>query len=100
MEQNDHRTLSDNGKQVLRHFQTLQLTLQQEECMAILPHEALEIEEMNDRFTLWATNIGLFNTAHSSLDYRLRDNEHIRTFADTLLQTLDDKVQEGHSTLC
>lgn len=94
-----NRMLSELGGLVLRRFRLLQLTLHQESTHSITSDKALEIEETNDRFILWASNIGLFNPAHSSLDYRLRDNEQIKTFTCTLLETLGDNAQRSENPI-
>jgi hypothetical protein len=91
----ENRTLSDSGELALRQFQVLHLSLQRADRNTVTPNEALDVAEINDRFVLWASNIGLFNPAHSSLDYRLRDNEQICTFASNLLQNLVDTIQRS-----
>jgi hypothetical protein len=67
--------LSDSGKRVVGYFQILHLTIQREDCLAISPNEVGQIQEMNARFIRLASTVGLFNPAHSSLDYILRDND-------------------------
>ena len=50
------------------------------------------------RFQLWAINLGLFRQDHSSLDYRLRDNEVIRSFTGELLTSLIEALGESMSS--
>lgn len=40
------------------------------------------------RFQLWVINLGLFASSHTSLDYRLRQNETVRSFIAALLTDL------------
>ncbi|KAI4143649.1 MAG: hypothetical protein LQ341_002861 [Variospora aurantia] len=48
------------------------------------------------RFQVWVINLGLFQSSHNSLDYRLRQNETVRTLIAALLAdlclALDDLV--------
>jgi len=41
-----------------------------------------------ERFDLWAVNLGLYQTGHGSLDYRLRDAETVWRYTETLLLEL------------
>lgn len=50
------------------------------------------------RFRLWAINLGLFCQDHSSLDYRLRDNEIVRSFTRELLLNLTEALRESMSS--
>jgi hypothetical protein len=90
-----NRSLFSQGEIVLRRYQALQLTLRELDIKSILHDQAVGVEETKDRFVIWASNIGLFNPAHSSLDYRLRDNEQIRDFVNSLLEALGNTVQKG-----
>jgi hypothetical protein len=94
MAQTQFPTLALRGVDVFQHFRALQFALQQGTfgSIAIPGDKVLEIEETSDRLILWASNVGIFNPAHSSLDYRLRDNREIRSFTHRLLETLDDTV--------
>jgi hypothetical protein len=95
MNESPNRSLVSQGEIVLRRYHTLQLTLRQPDIKAIFHEQAVEVEETKDRFVIWSSNIGLFNPAHSSLDYRLRDNEQIRAFANGLLEALGNTVQRS-----
>lgn len=53
------------------------------------------VESEMQRFLLWATNLGLFHHDHSSLDYRLRDNETVRSFTKTLLLNIIESLDES-----
>ena len=47
-----------------------------------------------DRFDLWANNLGLHHTGHSSLDYRLRDADNLRDYVKGLLDELKETLEE------
>ena len=49
------------------------------------------------RFQLWAINLGLYRQDHSSLDYRLRDNEVVRSFTEELLTSSIEALKESTS---
>ena len=46
------------------------------------------IEEEQARFRVWAAHIGTFATYHSSLDYRLRESEKVRSLVISQLEVL------------
>ena len=46
-----------------------------------------------ERFRLWARTLGLFQTGHASLDYRVRDASFIKATLTDLLLELQDHVQ-------
>ena len=50
------------------------------------------------RFQLWAINLGLYRQDHGSLDYRLRDNELVRSFTTDLLASLIEALRESTSS--
>jgi hypothetical protein len=47
------------------------------------------------RFRVWAANIGAHRRGRMSLDFQLRDALHIKERIHSLLQDLNDKVQQG-----
>ena len=47
------------------------------------------------RFQLWAINLGLYRQDHGSLDYRLRDNEVVRSFTRELIRSLIEALIES-----
>ena len=57
--------------------------------------EIVDLRSEYQRFLLWATNLGLFQKNHSSLEYRLQDNEVIRSFTRSLLTSLIDALKES-----
>lgn len=46
------------------------------------------VEEEQARFRVWAAHIGTFATHHSSLDYRLRESEKVRSLVISQLEVL------------
>ncbi|KAF2729894.1 hypothetical protein EJ04DRAFT_501555, partial [Polyplosphaeria fusca] len=48
----------------------------------------------NERFELWATNLGLFVAGHGSLDYRVRQAENIKEMLQKFLSALISSLTE------
>jgi hypothetical protein len=46
-----------------------------------------------ERFRLWARTLGLFQTGHASLDYRVRDASFVKVSLIDLLMELQDHIQ-------
>jgi hypothetical protein len=88
-------SLSELGNETLRAFENLTHALARVESPPQLDPVALKSEKQ--RFQLWAINLGLYHPGHSSLDYRLRDNETIRSFTASLLVDLRDALDESKS---
>lgn len=69
----------------------------------LLSRSQAAIEDAAGRFRVWSGNIGAHQipSSKSSLDYRLRDNENIMIRFVSLLQDLNELLQEGrfHSLL-
>lgn len=95
MNEAQNRTLSEQGQIILRRYHALHLTLRQHNLKSLSEDQAVEVEATKDRFIIWSSNIGLFNPAHSSLDYRLRDNDQIHSFTSSLLEALGNTVQRS-----
>lgn len=57
------------------------------------PKELFAAEE--DRFELWAVNLGLFVSGHGSLDYRLRDAERLESTIRRFITDLNNSLIEG-----
>ena len=51
--------------------------------------------EQAGRLKLWASNIGVFASAHLCLDYRLRNNSDISTAIDGMLETVIARAQSS-----
>lgn len=58
---------------------------------AIPSRRCIAAEE--ERFRLWARTLGLFQTGHASLDYRVRDASFVKASLTDLLTELQDHVQ-------
>ena len=87
-------SLTDIGHKILALFNLVILRLK----TANANLEGVEERAINneyERFDLWAINLGLYQTGHDSLDYRLRDAEAIRTYTERLLLELHRSVQCG-----
>ena len=64
---------------------------------AAVPASLLENE--CQRFALWATNLGLYTTGHSSLDYRLGDAPLIYEYTEKALHDLENYLGIRESML-
>jgi hypothetical protein len=53
------------------------------------------LENVSDRFDLWAVNLGLHHSGHSSLDYRLRDADLLQQTIRTLLLDLSNSLTQS-----
>jgi hypothetical protein len=53
------------------------------------------LENLSDRFDLWAVNLGLHHSGHSSLDYRLRDADLLQQTIRTLLLDLSNSLTQS-----
>ena len=77
-------TLTPIGFDIVQLFDEL-------ESATISDYQGLEKEnliEQQQRFDLWATNIGLHQRGHASLDYRFRDAPAFQEYCQTLLEGL------------
>lgn len=78
------RSLAIVGDDIVRLFFTL-------ENAAIRNFQGVDKDdliEQQQRFHLWAVNIGLHQRGHASLDYRFRDAPNIHQYCLTLLEDL------------
>lgn len=78
------KTLAAVGFDIIRLFNAF-------ESATIKDYQGLEADnfvEQQQRFELWANNIGLHQRGHASLDYRLRDAPAIHQYCQTLLEDL------------
>ncbi|PGG96607.1 hypothetical protein AJ80_09808 [Polytolypa hystricis UAMH7299] len=57
------------------------------------PLEHALIENQRGRFSLWASNIGVFGPGRGSLDYRLREVDHVHRLVEGLLESLNGLVE-------
>lgn len=56
-------------------------------------------EHEADRFSLWASNLGLHHRGHSSLDYRLREAVALERIIGGLLDDLKTSLEERMSKI-
>jgi hypothetical protein len=49
----------------------------------------------SERFTLWASSLGLFQVGHASLDYRLRDADVVRQYISDVLLELNEYLSDS-----
>jgi len=98
MSKDTDQSLFDLGQHVLWHFDGLHRAFGQADLNVIAGLDATDVAETNDRFWIWASNIGLFNPAHTSLDYRLRDNKVIKKFTVDSLHNIGEKINQRKST--
>ena len=70
-------------------------------CQRIQDEEPRRMADwQNDRFNIWASNIGVFASKHSSLDYRLRTAPSAKIAVDGNLYILCTQILRGkHSFL-
>ena len=87
--------LSFLGQDARIRFQTTIIILNRSSVNVEAQLETAAVQSEYQRFLLWATNLGLFQRNHSSLEYRLRENEVIRSFTRSLLTSLIDALKES-----
>ena len=87
--------LSVLGQDARTRFQITLKTLEKSSVEVKAQLETAAVQSEYQRFLLWATNLGLFQKNHSSLEYRLQDNEVIRSFTGSLLTSLIDALKES-----
>jgi hypothetical protein len=102
----DPATLRNLGRDVLFQFGAASLALSTNISQQFETDDEVEqfIESLTaeqERFQLWAANLGLQATGDRSLDYRLKDSSGIKSYATQLLEELagDLSARNGHSYL-
>ena len=67
-------------------------------CMQALitlgPKERALVQNQLSRFSLWASNLGIFAPGRASLDHRLRDVDDVRRLVRGLLRAMDAELVE------
>lgn len=86
-------TLSQAARKVKLGFSTL-LSFISNHHTAARNVQVLQDEEQ--KFMLWAVNLGVFDAGHSSLDYRLQDVPEASDFVKELLNELGDHLVGLH----
>jgi hypothetical protein len=92
----EERTLADAGSQVLQRFSQLVSAVSNSQDESISDNQS-QLQDELERFQLFAANLSLTHTGHSSLDYRLRESEQLQSTVRRLLQDLIDSLDEGNS---
>lgn len=94
----EEKDLAIHGRDVWANFNFAYETLDKYESTIPDQPDATALRSEMQRFQLWAINLGLFRQDHSSLDYRLRDNEVVRSFTKDLLINLNEDLKESMSS--
>jgi hypothetical protein len=83
----DINSLHNIGKETAHRFNTLANELSRTTLRYRNQLSASRFALQSERFTLWASTLGLFQVGHASLDYRLRDADIVKRYvADVLLE--------------
>ncbi|OJJ44497.1 hypothetical protein ASPZODRAFT_18687 [Penicilliopsis zonata CBS 506.65] len=64
-----------------------------EQSLGLAPREVMLLQDQLGRFSIWASETGVFAPRRASLDHRLRYAPEIRRLVRGLLETLDDHLQ-------
>ena len=94
----DEKSLGTYGQNALEKFRAAYITLENNESTIPGQPDATMLRQEMQRFQLWAINLGLYRHDHGSLDYRLRDNEVVKSFTRELLINLDESLEESVSS--
>ena len=54
--------------------------------------DPFQLRTQQERFHLWAVNLGLFSTGHGALQYRLRDADFVRGYIGKVLSELSEDL--------
>ena len=92
-------TLRDLGQGVLLRFGGVVHAFRTEASQRIETDNELEqfIENLTaeqERFQLWAANLGLHGTGDRSLDYRIQDSSSVKSYARELLEELAEDLSD------
>ena len=91
----DEEDLATYGRNAWTRFNVAYKTLEKNDSTISEQPDAAALRSEMQRFQLWAINLGLLRQDHSSLDYRLRDNEVVRAFTRELLVNLTEALEES-----
>ena len=94
----DQKSLATQGQSALEKFRAAYITLENNGSTISGQPDAAMLRQEMQRFQLWAINLGLYRFDHGSLDYRLRDNEVVKSFTRELLINLDGSLEESVSS--
>jgi hypothetical protein len=94
-------TLRNVGRGVLFQFGAASLALRTKVAQQFETDEIEQsIESLNaeqERFQLWAANLGLQATGDRSLDYRIKDSSSVKSYANQLLEELAEDLSNRNS---
>lgn len=93
----DEEDLASQGRDAWGKFTGAYETIQKTGPASLEQLDVTAFRVEMQRFQLWAINLGLYRQDHSSLDYRLRDNEVVRSFTRELLTSLIEALGESTS---
>ena len=93
----DEIDLATLGRDARARFIEAYQALQKSDPASLQQLDAAAFRAEMQRFQLWAINLGLYRQDHGSLDYRLRDNEVVRSFTEDLFTSLVDSLKESTS---
>ena len=94
----DDEDLATQGRNAWANFNVAHEVLQKNVPTEAENPDAVAFRVEMQRFHLWAINLGLYRQDHSSLDYRLRDNDVVRSFTRDLLTNLVEALEESTSS--
>ena len=94
----DKKSLATHGQSALEKFRAAYLTVENNESTVPGQPDTAMLRQEMQRFQLWAINLGLYRHDPGSLDYRLRDNEVLKSFTRELLINLDESLEESVSS--
>jgi hypothetical protein len=84
-------SLSDRGRAIQERVESLESLFHT--CIELSDITRVQLRDEKERFYLWAVNLGLFDSGHSSLDYRLQDAEDAFQYVAGLLDELLEYVE-------
>lgn len=100
---NANNLLRNAGKNILRQFEDTGLVIQalkssdKVETSGKLALLEVDLISEQERYQLWAANLGLFALGDRSLDYRRRDNTKIRDYTVKLLNGLGEDLSSSEA---
>ena len=91
----DEEDLATHGRDAWAKFNVAYETFRKNGSTFSGQPDAAAFRAEMQRFQLWAINLGLYRQDHGSLDYRLRDNEVVKSFTRELLRSLIEALVES-----
>ena len=95
----DPETLSNVGRDIQRHFTKLASLLRLDKTPRpgddLRPLDLDDIRAEEQRFQLWAANLGLNGSGDRSLEYRLQEAPSVKEYTLDLLQEFRDDLSQS-----